>query len=92
MATLTTEAQPEEMVAAAAPAPRHDHVESWPEELDRLLETVASLPAAARAAVLDVLDAFVREEADPYGLAARTRSYLLSLAPPAPPARSTGSS
>jgi hypothetical protein len=79
------------MVAVAVPVPRHDHIESWPEELERLLETAGTLSAAARAAVLGVLDAFTREGADPADLLARARSDLQSLAP-LPPARSRGGS
>jgi hypothetical protein len=43
---------------------RRDRVADWKDELRRLMPTLMELPPPARKAVVDVLTAFAREDAD----------------------------
>jgi hypothetical protein len=76
------------MPAACASQRPHDRVGDWLEELALMCQTAASLPESARAAVLDVLNAFEEEDGALAPDAIRLRLRLISAAkPPTPRSR-----
>jgi hypothetical protein len=70
------------MTAAFASERPHDRICDWLEELALVREVAASLPAAARAAVLDALQDFEEEDGVLSQEAIHTRAVLIAGADP----------
>ena len=78
-------------LAAPSSLPRRTDPD-WEDELARILASSASLPAAAKQAICEVLESIIREEKDDHTLAESARAAIraLSARPEARAAQSRG--